>query len=222
MNKAISVLLADSHNMCREGLSCLLKNDKRFNVAGETNNGNDTLKFFQKAKPDVVLLDFKLPGLTLNDSVRQIREENRKSQVIVMGENLKTDQIREAVSAGALGYISPTASFADLKEAIERVYKGERYLSDDPMNALIKDFISGNNNQTQPKSLASLTRREKEVFKLMASGNDPENIADMLNISIKTYYKHRINLMDKLGIRNMAQLTRFAYDSGLVEVEEAY
>ena len=221
MSKTVSVLLADRHNMCREGLSCLLQNDKRYSVAGQSNNTNDAMKLVGKTKPDVVLLDFKLPGLTCYDAIRQIRKENRKSRVIVMGENIKADQIKDALNAGAMGYISPVATFADLKEAIETVCKGERYLSHDIANAVIHDFIKGSNKPSQSKSLASLTRREKEVFKLIVSGKDPHDIVKMLNISIKTLYKHKTNLMDKLEISNVAQLTKFAYDSGFVEMEEA-
>lgn len=218
MPKKTSILIASDNIMFREGLSCLLSNDYHFKVSGETGNTAETLKAVKRFKADIVLLDSTLPGLIAQDAVGQIRKASTKVQVVVMGEDPHIEQIRSTVQAGALGFISKKATFADLAEAIETVRKGERYISHEYMNALIHDFAKGEAAKPDQVTHQKLTRRERQIFEMVASGYNPEDIAKHLNISIKTYYKHRSNLMEKLEVSNLAQLVRFAFDSGIVKM----
>lgn len=218
MPKKTSLLIASDNIMFREGISCLLSNDHRFKVSGETGEIDETLKAIKRFKADVVLLDSTLPELITQDAVGQIRKANAKAQIIVMGQNPNIEDIRHCIQAGALGFISKKATFADLAEAIETVQNNERYISHDYMNALIHDFAKAEAARPGPAKHERLTKREKQIFEMVATGHDPEDIAKKLNISIKTYYKHRANLMEKLEVSNVAQLVKFAFDSGLVKM----
>ncbi|MDZ7832615.1 MAG: response regulator transcription factor [Desulfobacterales bacterium] len=218
MPKKTSILLASDNIMFREGLSCLLSNDHRFKVSGETGSIDETLKAIKRFKADVVLLDSTLPELFARDAVGQIRKANASAQLIVMGQDPNINDIRHTIQAGALGFISKKAAFADLAKAIETVQNNERYISHEYMNALIQDFAKGEASKPDLARHEKLTKRERQIFEMVATGHDPEDIAKKLNISIKTYYKHRTNLMEKLEVSNMAQLVRFAFDSGLVKM----
>jgi len=218
MPKKTSVIIASDNVMFREGLSCLLSNDHRFKVSGETGSIDELLKGVKQFKAEVVLLDSTLPGLIAQDAVGQIQKVNAGAQLIVMGQNPDIEDIRHSIQAGALGFISKKATFADLTEAIETVQNNERYISHEYMNALIQDFAKAEVTKPGLARHEKLTKREKQIFGMVATGHDPEDIAKKLNISIKTYYKHRSNLMEKLEVNNVAQLVRFAFDSGLVKM----
>jgi DNA-binding NarL/FixJ family response regulator len=220
MSKTITILLADHYLMIREGLKCLLNVDKRFNVVDETDNSADTLQTAKKLKPDIVMLDANLSGMTSFDIITRIREMNPKTRIIVMAFNLKQVHVRKALQAGAHGYISKTSSFKDLAEAIEMVQNGRRYLSQEIVADIIQDFAS---EDAYEKPLhykyRLLTSREKEVFNLLVSGNSAEKIGQILNINAKTVYKHRNGVMEKLNIHNIAELTRFAIEVGVIDAD---
>ena len=204
--------------MFREGLSCLLSNDHRFKVSGETGSTDETLQAVKRFKSDVILLDSTLPEMIAQDAVGQIRKANARAQLVIIGQDPHIEDIRHTIQAGALGFISKKATFADLAGAIEAVQNNERYISHQYMNALIHDFAKAEISKPGLARHDKLTKREKQIFEMVATGHDPEDIAEKLNISIKTYYKHRANLMEKLEVSNVAQLVKFAFDSGLVKM----
>jgi len=218
MPKKTSVIIASDNIMFREGLSCLLSNDHRFKVSGETGSIDETLQAVKRFKSDVILLDSTLPELIAQDAVGQIRKANARAQLVIIGQDPHIEDIRHPIQAGALGFISKKATFADLAGAIEAVQNNERYISHQYMNALIHDFAKAEISKPRLARHDKLTKREKQIFEMVATGHDPEDIAEKLNISIKTYYKHRANLMEKLEVSNVAQLVKFAFDSGIVKM----
>lgn len=218
MQKKTSVIIASDNIMFREGLSCLLSNDHRFKVSGETGSTDETLQAVKRFKSDVILLDSTLPEMIAQDAVGQIRKANARAQLVIIGQDPHIEDIRHTIQAGALGFISKKATFADLAGAIEAVQNNERYISHQYMNALIHDFAKAEISKPGLARHDKLTKREKQIFEMVATGHDPEDIAEKLNISIKTYYKHRANLMEKLEVSNVAQLVKFAFDSGLVKM----
>ena len=218
MQKKTSVIIASDNIMFREGLSCLLSNDHRFKVSGETGSTDETLQAVKRFKSDVILLDSTLPEMIAQDAVGQIRKANARAQLVIIGQDPHIEDIRHTIQAGALGFISKKATFADLAGAIETVQNNERYISHQYMNALIHDFAKAEISKPGLARHDKLTKREKQIFEMVATGHDPEDIAEKLNISIKTYYKHRANLMEKLEVSNVAQLVKFAFDSGLVKM----
>ena len=219
-SKTITILLADHYLMIREGLKCLLNKDKRFNVVDETDNSNDTLQKAKKLKPNIVLLDANLSGITSFDIITRLRENNPKTHVIIMSFSLKQVHIRKALQAGAHGYISKTSSYKELVEAIEMVQNDRRYLSQEIVADIIQDFASEDSSEKPLHyKFRLLTSREKQVFNLLVSGNSAEKIGEILNINAKTVYKHRNGVMEKLDIHNIAELTRFALEIGIIDAE---
>jgi len=216
MTKKIKLLLADHHIMFREGLRCLLGNDDRFTVTGEADNQEEALKAVKKTKPDLVLLDSAFLGYANYDGIGKIRDTDPRPQVVILLKHeAQADQIRAAMQAGALGCISKSAAFWELAEAIETVHNGESYISRGLKDVIIKNIASG---EATPRSkYESLNKREKAVFQMLASGSDVHAVVDELNIRSQSFYKYRTSIMEKLDIKSMAELARFACEIGVVE-----
>ena len=217
MPKKISILLADDHLMCREGLSYLLSNDYRFKVVGETSNYEETIKAARKHKPDIMLLDYDIAGLASYTIISSILKDSPKTKILVIGKIIKFDEVRKVIQEGAKGVISKKLEFAQLVEAIESVHNGNGYLSEEYVGAVINDIAKGN-DQAAVRYKERLTQREKEMFSFLVSGLKGSEIAARLDISYKTVHKHRMNIMKKLEVTNVVQLVRLAYELGVVEV----
>ena len=216
--KPASILLADDHLMCREGLSYLLSNDYRFKVIGETSDGDETLEAAKKLKPNLVLLDSDIIESASSGLISMILEASPKTQILVLGKSKKIEAIRTAIQEGAKGYVYRKAEYAELIKAIETVLQGERYLSEEYFKAVITDLTTERATPTGIAKQEKLTKREKQVFKLLISGLKTAEIADKLNISDKTVHKHRDNILKKMEVTNLVQLTRLAYELGIEKV----
>ena len=221
--ETIKILLADHHLMVREGLKVLLSGEHAFKIVAEAANSQEALEFVKSEAPDIILLDLTLPVLTRSDIIQLIKELSTKTKVVVVSNSIKQSHVRQALQGGARGYILKTAAFADLVEAIHAIYKGSYYLSSEIKTDIIDHFIKQTDEGPVHNKYNLLTKREKEVFRLLIAGNTTEEIAKLLFISPKTVAKHRSNLMEKLEIFNIASLVRYAIKIGVIdnECEEA-
>ena len=221
--ETIKILLADHHLMVREGLKVLLSGERAFKIVAEAANSQEALEFVRSEAPDIILLDLTLPVLTRTDIIQLIKELSTKTKVVVVSNSIKQSHVRQALQGGARGYILKTAAFADLVEAIHAIHKGNYYLSSEIKTDIIDHFIKQTDEGPVHNKYNLLTKREKEVFRLLIAGNTTEEIAKLLFISPKTVAKHRSNLMEKLEIFNIASLVRYAIKIGIIdnECEEA-
>ena len=212
--KKISVILAEDHALVRKGLRSLLESTGEFEVVGEAANGFDAVKLSKIHKPDLVLLDLSMPGLGGLNAIKQIKQGSEQSKILIITMHATQDYLMPAFKEGADGYLLKGADPEELFMACKAVLAGRAYISTEVSGQLIQSYISG--APAIQSALDALTPREVEVLKLVAEGHTNNQVADILCISPKTVDKHRSNLMKKLNLHNIRQLTDFARQRGLI------
>lgn len=216
--KKIRVLLVDDHALIRAGIRALLERVELLEVVGEAGDGHHALDLIEKLRPDVVLLDLTLPGLSGFEVLKITSEKFPKVHMIVLTAHDEEEYAFQALRAGAAGYLPKSAASSELRLAIEHVMGGKKYLS--PTVEQKAAFELGRNTPEGPVPLSELTPRQREVLTLIAEGHSTKDIARALNISVKTVETHRAQLMDRLDIHDIASLVRYAIKMGLVSIEE--
>lgn len=215
---SIRIILADDHAIVRTGLARLLQQQQGMEVVGQADNGVSAVALTKQLSPDVVVMDIGMPDLNGIEATRQIVKESPRIKVIGLSMHSSKRYIREMFKAGASGYLLKNCPFEELTEAINVVIAGKTYISPSISTAVIGDYISG---AVEDKSsvFAVLTEREREVLQLLAEGKSTKQIAERLHISSKTVEAHRLKVMHKLDIDNIAQLTKYAIQEGLTMPE---
>ena len=214
----IKVLLAEDHNLVREGLRALLEEMGDFKVVGQAQDGWQALDLAAQARPDVIVMDIAMPNLNGLEAVGRLREALNPAQIIMLSQHHEEAYVVQALLAGAVGYLLKDAVVDELPVAIRAVVEGEMYLSKGLPREAIEQGLKERESDLVP--LERLTPREREVLQLVAEGNTNRQIASKLRISIKTVEKHRFNLMEKLGMRDVTALVRFAIANGIVSAQE--
>ncbi|HEX6477643.1 MAG TPA: response regulator transcription factor [Ktedonobacteraceae bacterium] len=222
----IRVVLADDHDILRQGLKMLLGLQKNIQVVGEARTGRQAVAMVQDLQPDVVVLDISMPDMDGLEACQQIRSQQPGTQVLMLTMHDSEEYFLQALRMGAAGYLVKKAAPTDLQMAIHAVAHGGAFLYPGLAKALIRAYvspsssISGSEDTASAPGLAqelrSLTPREVEVLKLVAEGHTNQEIADQLVLSIKTVQAHRANVMEKLGLRDITQLVRFAIHHKLI------
>ena len=212
--KPIQVVLADDHALVRAGIRALLERSDLVEVVGEAGDGQEALELIKKLEPDVVLLDLTMPGLSGFEVLKETRQNFPGVSVIVLSVHDSEEYAYHALQSGAVGYLPKSAASTELETAIERVARGEKYLSPSITSETSTEF---SRSGTEP--LRDLTPRQLEVLTLISEGSSTKDIARMLNISIKTVESHRSQLMERLNIHDVAGLTRYAIKKGLVNID---
>lgn len=214
----VRVLLADDHQMVREGLRMILSQNSHIKVIGEAVNGLSAVEMAQQLSPDVVVIDIGMPDLNGIDATRQIRTANPRVEVIGLSAHADRRYVLRMLEAGAAGYVQKSAAGEELIRAVEMVSRGKRYLSPEIAHTVVDSYV----NRVFPGELSPLTQlggREREVLQLLAEGSTSKQIAVTLHISSRTVETHRRNLMKKLDLHNVAELTRYAIREGLVRLD---
>ncbi len=214
---SITILLADDHHVVRQGLRALLEKEKDFSVVGEADNGRDAVEMAVEVKPDVVLLDVAMPDLNGFEAAKQIRSRLPKAKVIALSAYEGSSYVLGMIKAGAAGYILKDVAFNEVSNAIRMVAAGEFYLSQKVAGTVVDGFLQRGLREG-PSATAPLTEREREVLQLLAEGHSAKEIAEKLFVSVKTVEVHRWKLMKKLGLKNLAELVKFAIREGLITV----
>jgi two-component system, NarL family, response regulator NreC len=218
---SIKIILADDHRLMREGLRSLLEYQSGMEIIAEADNGRSAVKLAREFKPDVVVMDVSMPDLNGIEATRQVKKE--ACSVKVLGLSMHADKhfITEMLKAGASGYLLKHCAFDELGHAIRSVSNGQIYLSPAITGVVIQDYIhTAHNNGIQCSANdPALTSREREVLQLLAEGKSTRDIADCLNLSVKTIETHRQNIMDKLQLYSIAELTKYAIVEGLTELK---
>ena len=213
--KTARVLIADDQTLFRAGLGRLLNEDSRVEVVGQAVDGNDAVKQAAKLKPDVVLMDLKMPGLDGIEATRQITEADPKIKVLMLTTFETDSNVIQALKAGASGYVLKDSSAESIASAIIAVISGDRVMASAVANRVL-EMLTG--TATPKEFYDGLTNREIEILKLLASGMANKQIAYRLKISEKTVRNHVSNTYEKLGIYDRSQAVLYAVRKGLVEV----
>jgi len=211
---SVRILLADDHAVLRDGVQLILQSHPGFDVVGTAENGVDAVVLAEQLQPDVAVLDIGMPRLNGLEATRRIRETCPATQVIILSMHDGDEYLREALRAGAAGYVLKRAAARELVGAIDVVRRGESYLDPALTRTLISDYVRKSERDDAPDD--SLTEREIEVLSLVAEGLTNRQIASKLSISIKTVQSHRANLMDKLDLHDRTELVRYAIRRGLI------
>lgn len=213
----IRVAIVDDHDLVREGLRAILEKEQGFEVVGEAGDGNEAIRLVGEVKPDVVLMDISMPGgLGGLEVTEAILSDQPDVKIIILTQYENREYIKRAIRIGAHGYLLKQSVSAQLKEAITTVHSGERYLHPKAASELVFMVTSG---ETMDDDYEGLTKREKQVFKLLAEGSTSREIAKYLGISLKTAMTHRSNLMGKLNLHSRADLIKYAIRKRVIEVD---
>ncbi|HET7197855.1 MAG TPA: response regulator transcription factor [Burkholderiales bacterium] len=211
----IKVLIADDHGVVAEGLKHLIEAQPDMQVVGTVGDGREAVRVAREAQPDVVLMDLSMPELNGADATRAILERDGRARVIVLSMYAEREYVRRALKAGASGYVVKRSAAKEVVEAIRAVYAGQRYLSPKVADVVIDDYTA----EDKQDPLARLSAREREVLQLLAEGRTGAEIAARLALSQKTVETYRARLVEKLGIRDVAGLVKFAIQRGIVPLE---
>lgn len=206
-----SVLIAEDHDITRQGLRTLLSNQHDARVVGMTGDGLQVVPLLKKYEPDLLLLDLGLPHLNGLDVLRKIQNHNLSVEVIVLSMHEHESYVMEAFQLGASGYVLKGSPLDELSEAIQAVVSGNTYLS----RGLPRDLLS-EHASSPPPSVQTLTEREREVLQLTAEGYTSREIGEKLHISHRTVEKHRENIQTKLDLKNAVEMTSYAHRHGLL------
>ena len=215
---AIKLLLVDDHKLMREGLAGLLAK-KGFEVIGEADTGHAAVKLARTLQPDVILMDISMPDLNGVEAARQIRDENPEINIIALSMYSDKRFIAKMLAAGAKAYLRKNCTSQELSLAIRTVAGGHMYLNTKIAGLLVEDFLKHTRDGRSPDA-PPLTIKESEVLQLIAEGKATKEIAAHLSISVKTAEKHRQNIMDKLGVHSIADLTKYALREGMISLDE--
>ena len=210
------IVIAEDHTILREGLKALLSAKADFSIVGEAEDGRDAIRCVGQERPDLILMDLSMPKMNGLEAIREIKKQNPDTKVIVLTVHKTEEYILASLRAGADGYVLKDATHSELEMAINNVLKGKRFLSPGISEKVIGGYLEGKTTGKTKSVWDTLTQREREILKLIAEGNKNKEIADYLCISLKTVEKHRTNLMKKLDLHNVASLTAFAMEKGLI------
>jgi len=214
----IRVLITDDHTLFRQGIKTLLSAEPDMEVVGEASNGSDAVLKAADVRPDVVLMDIGMAGLSSFEATRQMRRNRPETKILFLTMYDDEDYLVECMDVGAGGYVLKDSPAAQLLAAIRDVHRGGSYLSPRMLSQLVDDFRSRIKSTVRLPRFATLTTREKEVLKLLAEGGSVKEIATDLKLSGKTVEAHKFNLMRKLDIHNKAQLVQYAIQKKIIKV----
>ena len=215
---SIKILLADDHRIMRSGLRSLLDKEPDMEVVAEAENGRMTVQLARKLSPDVVIMDITMPDLNGIEASRQILSEAPDIKVVALSMHSDEQFVMEMLDAGASGYLLKDCALGELCLAIRAVVANQNYLSPGIASIVVKDYLR-ELSRAEPPVSSMLTPREREVLQLVAEGKTSKKIASRLHVSMKTVEAHRHQIMDKLGIHSVAELTKYAIRKGITSLE---
>jgi len=217
----IRVLLTDDHTLFRQGMKTLISAEADMEVVAEASNGSEAVTKAAETRPDLILMDIGMTGLSSFEATRQIRRNRPETKILFLTMYDDEDYLVECMEVGAGGYVLKDSPSAQLVSAIRDVNRGGSYLSPRMLGQLVDDFRSRIKSAHRLPRFATLTTREREVLKLLAEGNSVKEIAGNLALSVKTVEAHKFNLMRKLDIHNKAQLVQYAIQKKIIKVPVA-
>jgi DNA-binding NarL/FixJ family response regulator len=211
------IVIAEDHQLFREGLRAMLESRGDVEVVDEASDGLEAIRCIKKTNPELLLLDISMPRLNGISVIKDLRTQFPDLKILVLTIHESDQYILETFDAGANGYCIKDSSRNELMMAIDSVLAGKTYISPGVANEVMEGYLSSRRTMKEKSDWETLTQREREILKLVAEGYMNKEICDMLSISVKTVEKHRANIMNKLNLHNVAALTSYAIEKGLVE-----
>jgi DNA-binding NarL/FixJ family response regulator len=209
----VRVLLADDHLLVRAGIRKVLEDVPGVEVVGEAGDGHEVLEQAERRAPDVILLDVALPRMNGLEAAARLARERPAVRIVMLSMHANQEYVSQALRVGAAGYLLKDSTVPELELALRAVMRGETYLSPAVSRHVIEAYVRSAETDSP---LQNLTPRQREVLKLIAEGGSTRDIAQRLGVSVKTVESHRAHLMDRLGIRDVAGLVKYAIRTGLV------
>jgi DNA-binding NarL/FixJ family response regulator len=222
----IRIILADDHTLVRGGIRALLQDLPGTQVIAEANDGREALRLVEIHRPDIILMDIAMSGMNGLEATNRLVKEFPHVRVIILSMHTNEEYVLQALRAGASGYLLKDAGIAELELAIKAVARGETYLSPPVSKHVISNYVRrvGGENQEDmgidSSPIDRLTLRQREILQLIAEGHTTQEIAQKLDISVKTVETHRMQLMERLDIHDVAGLVRFAIRVGLITLDD--
>jgi len=213
------IILADDHKVMRAGLRNLISQESDLEVVAEASTGREAVELCHEHEPDLVLMDIAMPELNGIEACRQVRDELPRVRVLALSMHADKQYAAGMLGAGASGYLLKDCAYDELVEAIRTVAAGRTYLSPEITGVVLRDYVDRLSGRDAESAFSVLTDREREVLQLVAEGHTTKQIAEKLYVSVKTVESHRQNIMDKLEIRTIAELTKYAIREGLTSLD---
>ncbi len=214
---SIRILLADDHKIMREGLKALLDGSPDIEVAGLAANGREAVQLFAELRPDVVVMDLNMPEMDGIEATRQLLAVDPGAKVLILSMVIDRSCVLECLKAGAKGYLVKDCAAEELQNAIHALAAGESFLCTKIAQVVISDYIQRNNEESTVTETV-LSRREQEILRMVSDGSNTKEIAFTLECSVKTVEVHRMNIMKKLNLYSVAELTKYAVREGLTSI----
>ena len=214
----IKIFLVDDHTLMRDGIVSMLSDCSDIQVVGSSSNGEEAINKVQELQPDVVLMDIMLRGMTGIEATRWIKEQDKNVKVILVSMEVKKEFLQAGIQSGINGYLPKDTDKDTMITAIRTVYAGERYFTDAITKLVFEDFYVHEKlkNPETTRLPNDLTKREYEVLGLVSMGKGNKEIAELLFISVKTVETHKGHILEKLGLRNSAELIKYAIKNNIV------
>lgn len=221
MENKIRVLLVDDHAILREGIASILSSAEGIEVVGGCSSGEEAINMFAEYRPDVILMDIMMKGMTGLEATRWIKEQNPSIKIIIISSEIRKEFVSNGIKVGIDGYLPKDVEKAILVEAIRTVVENKKYFNAAVTSLVFEDFYNAEKEgkKRERKIAKGLTARESEVLELIASGKTNQEVADSLFISIKTVETHKANILDKLGLRNMTELIKYAIKNNIIQLD---
>jgi DNA-binding NarL/FixJ family response regulator len=210
----IRILLADDHDVMRSGLRSILEANGEWQICGEAKEGHEAVRLALDLKPDIAVIDLVMPGLDGLEVTRQIKKDLTRTEVLIFSMHETENMIRAVIAAGARGYVLKSDSGLKLIEAVEALARHEPYFTPKASETLLEGFIKSY-DESEKESI--LTSREREIVQLLVKGKVNKEIADLLNISVRTVETHRATIMRKLGINSIVELVLYAIRNNIAD-----
>jgi two-component system response regulator NreC len=212
----IRVLICDDHTILREGIRLLLNSQPDMEVVAEAVDGRDAVKKARALKPDVILMDIAMPLLNGLEATRQICRDDSNARVLVLTMYESDEYVAQMLQAGAAGYVLKKVAGSELVYAIRAVFQGEAFLYPSITKRLVEDYLRRVESGQERTTFDGLTDREREVLQLIAEGHTNKEMADLLNLSVRTVQNHRAHIMEKLGMHDRGELIKYAIQKGII------
>lgn len=214
----IKIIIADDHKLLIDGLLTLLEKQKHMKVVSVAKDGLEAVEMVKQFLPDIILLDISMPQLNGIDAAQKIVRDIPETKIIMLSMHADRRFVEESIRIGARGYILKESAANEVIKAIEEVQKGELFFSQIVHDQVLHDYVEWI-KESDNQSYSPLSLREREVLQLVAEGNSTKEVATILNVSVKTIESHRKQIMDKLDLHSIAELTKYAIREGLTQLD---
>ncbi|MBI4297772.1 MAG: response regulator transcription factor [Chloroflexi bacterium] len=213
------VLIADDHAIVRDGLRAILEAQPDMEVVGEAAGGQEAVEKAWQLKPDIVMMDLAMPGMSGMEATRHIRQQSPEVKIMALTMHESDEYFFQIINAGASGYFVKGGSSAELVSALRTVGQGDVFLYPSMAKKLLGDYLTRVRTGKDRESFEGLTEREREVLRLIAEGRTNQEIADLLVLSVSTVQTHRAHIMAKLGLHSRTELVKFAIRQGIISLD---